>query len=209
MKNIEQGQGQLGGRWWKKLHGSWASGVCSNFSIWAPTWILAFETISEVAFSSLDSSLSPRPSSLRLFLLVFWAERAPTRDISPLAHAQNTLGRFCSVPILVFHLRSTGNSGRCPKPALCVLTEHPAKCFTPLPTLSLYWSSSKANDSPFSLVPLQIRYHWPYEPYILMKTAEMPRYSEDLVDRMADKAFFTQELHSKGYALPMTDARGA
>ena len=40
-----------------------------------------------------------------------------------------------------------------------------------------------------------------FEPYILMKTREMPLYDEDVLDRMGDKALFTSDLNTLGYEL--------
>ena len=38
-----------------------------------------------------------------------------------------------------------------------------------------------------------------FEPYILMRTREMPLYDEDVLDRMGDKALFTSDLNTIGY----------
>ena len=53
----------------------------------------------------------------------------------------------------------------------------------------------------FKKIPFQVRYKNSFEPYVLLKTAEMPLYSEDVLDRMSDKALFTADLYNKGYAL--------
>ena len=47
----------------------------------------------------------------------------------------------------------------------------------------------------------QVTYAPQYEPYILMRTREMPQYGEGLLDRMADKAVFTELLVQKGLVI--------
>ena len=46
---------------------------------------------------------------------------------------------------------------------------------------------------------LQVMFEPKFEPYILMRTREMPLYDEDVLDRMGDKALFTSDLNTIGY----------
>ena len=44
----------------------------------------------------------------------------------------------------------------------------------------------------------QAKYAPGFEPYVLMKTTEMPPYGEKLLDRMNDKVVFTEALNKRG-----------
>ncbi len=44
----------------------------------------------------------------------------------------------------------------------------------------------------------QVKYKFPFEPYILMRTKEMPLYFEDVLDRMQDKALSAEVLSKRG-----------
>ena len=44
----------------------------------------------------------------------------------------------------------------------------------------------------------QAKYAPGFEPYVLMKTTEMPPYGELLLDRMDDKVVFTEALNKRG-----------
>ena len=48
---------------------------------------------------------------------------------------------------------------------------------------------------------LQVKWRDAYEPYVVLKTSEMPRYEPALLERMGDKIAYGLHLYAKGYVL--------
>ena len=63
------------------------------------------------------------------------------------------------------------------------------------------WTNKEGIIATEGLIFLQVMFEPKFEPYILMKTREMPLYDEDVLDRMGDKALFTSDLNTLGYVL--------
>ena len=68
-----------------------------------------------------------------------------------------------------------------------------------LRTTLLYTHAHSCNVSNVDVFVVQAVWRDAYEPYVVVRTATMPRFNEDLLERMGDKIAYGRVLYAQGW----------